>query len=305
MSKSVVALGPETNKPSWDWVGFDVSRELSKYYEVFVFSGNAEDIQRCDLALIIKSPPRQKILKDILRKKAKIIYCPIDNYADVHDIDKDRDFLLHCHVIIVHCERLLNIFRLYCRNVEFVEHHNRFGLPALAPFRASGYAIWVGGLEHLAVVVKWLQIHRLGMELKFVTNYPSIFNSPLRDALPIPDPHEVIRWSPCNQRDAMENAKVSFDIKGTNFNQMHKPPVKAQKFIASGIPFAINPESYSAEYFANRGMILPSPLEKHYWLSREYWEETQSAGKTLRDRLTLECIGLAYKNVIDQALKLS
>jgi hypothetical protein len=84
---------------------------------------------------------------------------------------------------------------------------------------------------------------------------------------------------------------------------MHKAPVKAQKFIASGIPFAINPESYSAEYFSSQGFKLPTPADADYWLSRDYWEKTQSVGKGLRMNLSLEKVGSTFKHIIDRTLE--
>jgi hypothetical protein len=160
----------------------------------------------------------------------------------------------------------------------------------------------VGNLQYLQAIVEWLQEHPLGMQIKFVVNYPSVFKGKLTDALPMRDPHEVINWTPRSQRDTMIGAKAAFDIKGADFNQMHKAPVKAQKFIASGIPFAVNPESYSAEYFRSRGFEVPSPTDTRYWLSREYWEKTQIEAGKLREKLTLENIGLTYKQIIDSAL---
>jgi hypothetical protein len=113
----------------------------------------------------------------------------------------------------------------------------------------------------------------------------------------------VIRWSPRSQYEIMCGAKAAFDIKEFNFHQMHKPPVKAQQFIASGIPFAVNPESYSAEYFAAKGLQVPSPKEIDYWLSKSYWEQTQAAKADLCHRISLKTVGLHYKQIINKIME--
>lgn len=281
-----------------------MSRELSKYYNINIFPLEALKSPESDLMLVIKTKPRPRFLQSAIAQKKKIIYCPIDNYQKISDVEKDRRFLAECHAILVHCERLIPVFKPYCPIVEYVEHHNRFGLSEVSDYRSEGYAVWVGSLQYLPLVVDYLQKHPLGMQIKFVVNYPLVFRGKLADALPIPDSHEVIHWTPRNQRDVMAGAKAAFDLKGQDFNQMHKAPVKAQKFIASGIPFAINAESYSAEYFLNQGFKLPTLDEREYWLSRDYWAKTQSIVEGLRTKLTLESVGLVYKHIVDRVLRM-
>lgn len=66
--------------------------------------------------------------------------------------------------------------------------------------------------------------------------------------------HRALPWSERRQREMMRACKAAFDVKHTAlFSQRHKPPTKGQQYVASGIPCALNPESYSAEYFRRRG----------------------------------------------------
>ena len=61
--------------------------------------------------------------------------------------------------------------------------------------------------------------------------------------------YAIETWSERRQEEMMRECKAALDAKATNrFNQYYKPPTKAQQFVASGIPFAVNFESYSAEY---------------------------------------------------------
>jgi hypothetical protein len=301
-SRPSIAFGPESNKPSWDWVGFDVGRELSKYFDIKFFPHDIKEVPQSDLVFFIKNKPHEELWRNARHRSVKMVYCPIDYYQQQSMIESQAMFLEQCEAIIVHCERLLPIFAHYCRKVEYIEHHNRFGLPNATDYKPSGYAVWIGGYQNLPPVIKWLRRHPLGFEIKFVTDHNVRRKYRLINVLAIKDRHEVLRWSPRVQRDVMASAKVALDIKGLDFNEMHKPPVKAQSFIASGIPFATNPESYSAEYFMTRGFQIASPEEVHHWLSLNYWERTKTAGEELRGRLTLENVGLHYKRLIESIL---
>ena len=109
----------------------------------------------------------------------------------------------------------------------------------------------------------------------------------------------VYPWTERHQLEMMRECKAALDVKATDqFNQRHKPPVKAQKYVASGIPFAVNAESYSAEYFRDRGFTLASPDETDRWLSREYWQLTRAFGERLREWTSLEAVGQRYRDLI-------
>ena len=98
----------------------------------------------------------------------------------------------------------------------------------------------------------------------------------------------------------MRECKAAIDLKQLNiFNQYYKPPTKAQKYVTSGIPFAINPGSYSEEYFRARGFQVASPVEPERWLSRSYWEQTRKFGLELRASTSLEAVGKRYRDLID------
>ena len=104
----------------------------------------------------------------------------------------------------------------------------------------------------------------------------------------------------------MRECKAALDAKATSrFNQYYKPPTKAQQFVASGIPFAVNPESYSAEYFRTRGFDVASPADADRWFSRRYWEETQDWSGRLRAEASLEAVGERYRQLIEAVLERS
>ena len=78
-----------------------------------------------------------------------------------------------------------------------------------------------------------------------------------------------------------------------------KPAAKAQQYVASGVPVAVNSDSYSAEYFLTRGFEVASPDDTDRWLSREYWEETHAAGERLRAATSLEAVAARYRELIE------
>jgi hypothetical protein len=112
--------------------------------------------------------------------------------------------------------------------------------------------------------------------------------------------YAIETWSERRQEEMMRECKAALDAKATNrFNQYYKPPTKAQQFVASGIPFAVNPESYSAEYFRARGFNVASPVDVDRWFSRQYWEETQDWSRWLRAEASLDAVGVRYRSLLD------
>jgi len=258
--RPTIAFGPETKRTSWAWVGFDVGRELSKYFNVIFFPKNIKQVPQADLVFFIKNPPDNEVWTNLKHRSIKMVYCPIDNYSEESAIQKHAAFLGQCEAIFVHCSRLSPILKPYCKQVDFIEHYNRFGLSEMTAYKPSGYAVWVGTMENLPPVINWLQEHPLGLEIKFVTDYPVLFKDCITGALPIKDNHELIKWHPKVQNDIMSGAKVAFDIKGSSFNQMHKPPVKAQQFIVSGIP------SQPTKKATPQSILWPTDLKyRHRW----------------------------------------
>ncbi|HXJ78415.1 MAG TPA: hypothetical protein VMS64_07000, partial [Candidatus Methylomirabilis sp.] len=199
-------------------------------------------------------------------------------------------------------------------NTHVVEHHARFITAAMADYKDEGYVLWVGGYQYVPYLVWWLGRHPIPQELRILTNIDNlrarhaarlfaaeigIRVSVSRDGRTVAG-HPVFPWSERRQAEMMRDCKASLDVKLTDdFNQYHKPPTKAQQMVVSGIPFAINPESYSAEYFRRRGFELAAPIDPGRWLSREYWEATRRFGESLRGRISLAAVGLRYRELID------
>lgn len=312
-----VAFGPEKDVPSWNWVGFDTSRELSKYYDITTFT-STEHPPDAEVIVIIKQKPADKFIRRATEAKRKLIYCPIDFYNDGHQLHKDIPFFHQCSAVLCHCERLIRLILPHCQNTHFVEHNNKFALPEMVSYKDDGFILWVGGCQYIPYLIRWLQKYPIkNNKVKILAD---IGNERARQAaeffareigmnfsLPVGATSvggcEVHEWSERTQYDMMMECKAAIDIKLTdNWNQFYKPPTKAQKYVASGIPFAVNPESYSAEYFRTRGFEIASPINTTRWFSKQYWEETRAFGEKLRETTSIEAVGLRFKEIIDRLL---
>jgi hypothetical protein len=297
-----IAVGPEIDAPSWNWVGFDMARELAKYFSVKVF---ADTIPACDLVLIIKRRPAS--IPSGLRHR--IIYFPIDQYESPAAIRDDHEFLRSCGAIGCHSESLIPYLQRYCQQVFFIEHHARYSLPTISPYKKDGYILWIGGIQYIPYLLKWLFYNPVPRPIKLLTNLGdyeaqracfSLAND-LAIVLDLSSNHingyEAFEWSERLQYHMMLEASAAVDIKGGawlgsfHWSQYMKPPTKAQKFVSSGIPFATNCDSYCFQYFSRRDFSLATPIDVKRWFSREYWQETAALAAVLREKLSLANIG--------------
>jgi hypothetical protein len=195
-----------------------------------------------------------------------------------------------------------------------VEHNARFALDPMAQYKDTGHVLWIGACQYLPYLLKWLERHPIEEEIRILTDIDKfaarhaarctadgigIRMTLARSTTSIAG-HRVERWTEQSQAEAMRECRAALDVKMPgNFNQDHKPPAKAQQYVASGVPFAVNPETSTAEYFRVRGFELASPADTDRWLSREYWEETRTCAYQLRDRTSLESVGREYRRLIE------
>jgi len=308
-----VAIGPQLPLASWNWVGFDLARELAKYFDVAPFSQRPGTLalNPCDVVVVVKS------LEAAFFRGAKVLYFPIDHYTSLSAIEQDAGLLERCSAIGCHSAALVPVFRRRCARVFAIDHHAKFALDTLAPYRHEGPILWIGAFEHVPYLLAWCQRWPLPLPLVICTNVGHVWGRqqaaalarrlgvPLRPTATTLNGHKLVPWCERGQRELLRQAKAAIDIKGgpwlgTDFWwQQVKPPTKAQQFVASGIPLAMNPDSHSAAYFQSCGLTLASPREPDRWLSRPYWDETQRCAAVLRPQWTLEAVGLQAKAQIE------
>jgi hypothetical protein len=305
-----VAFGPRSRAPSWDWVGASTARELRKYFNVSSFG--PREIPIADVVVVLKTPLSRGAMGMLGHRGTRVIFAPIDYFRDIRHIQEHAEFLRRCDLLLLHSEAMAPYFEGLAPT-RLIEHHGKYFLPMLPPFKDKGFALWVGGFQYLPHLLHYLQNNRLGIPVKILTD--TNCSAGRRSAITLArrlgvgmrfsgstvNGVEMYRWSAQLQAKMMWQAKAAIDIKGDSFNQQSKPPTKAQKYICSGLPLAMN-AGWSVQYFQRRGLCIPLPTDPR-WLSREYYQEVCDTACNLRPQLSLETIGLQYKKLIEHVLR--
>lgn len=311
-SKAKVAIGPAVDLPSWNWIGPDLAAALGAHYEVEIF-GEGE-LPRCDVAVLVKQRGPLDGIRRALADGTRIVYAPVDFYPSARAIRRDAWFLGACAAVVSHSERLSAYLAPHARHVWPIDHHDKYSLPEPAPYRSAGPVLWIGDFRYVPYVLAWAARTPPPVDLVLLTNVSAarwratvglaaLLGVRLRQQGNRLNGHVMHEWSPALQADLMRSAKAAVDIKGrADFNQLTKPPTKAQKFVMSGIPFACNEGSSPESYFAARGFRLARPDDFERWLSLAYWEETAQERGRLREDLALPTIAARMRGYLDRVL---
>lgn len=293
-----VAFGPVMpGFGSWEWVGADTARELSKEWDTLVFD-DPTDLPACDVVVFVKFKPSRAILKRI-RKRSAVVYCPIDFYGSGTEIDSDAESLLCCDLILLHCEQLKKYFSAYS-TVETIDHHLKFTTPHIKPYQEAGPILWVGVRSNLRPLVDWVNSQDLPEELWILTNPEDSQRQPLAHEFGLTSRNRVRVevWSAERHVEWTELARVAIDVKGQDFRARYKPPTKSLDFLASGVPLAMNVGSSSGRYLHARGFELANPDDRDRWFSPEYWEAVAELAPNLREGLVLTRLADRWRNVL-------
>jgi len=300
----MIAIGPVSKAPSWQWVGLDTIKELSKYFHVEIFN-NFTHLPKSKIILIIKQLPTHGFVRQAVNDNKKIIYCPIDYFDNLNDIHIFGSVLSLCTIILSHAESLIPIFKKFAPTF-LIEHNGKFTLPQMATYKKEGYVLWIGGYQFVPFLLQYLNIHHFNFDLKLLTDYKKKnaigrANSTARElGISLNTKHlEMYEWNEELQVKMMQECKAAIDIKGNTFSQQHKPPTKGQKYIASGIPFAINTKNNCYNYFKSKGFNICSPDEDR-WFSKEYWAQTRDFAKYIRQITSIEDVGKNYCQYIQR-----
>lgn len=307
-----VALGPESSAASWHWIGQDIANELASRFDVTVFGKGSIPI--ADVLILIKHVPSPDQIAVAQANRCRIVYMPVDHFRDEGHIQRSARFLKACALIAIHSHALAPYLRGLAP-IQCVDHYGKFFLPKLASYKERGYALWVGTLEHVPFLLQYLERHPPPLELKILTNVDSAralasaaqVARRLRIQIRVQDDRingiEALRWSADLQTRMLSEAKAAIDIKGRSFNQRMKPPTKAQQFVCSGVPLAMNPCGIT-QHMAEHGLDIPLPSDDR-WLTRSYYEKVYSVAQRLRPTLTLAHIAGQYRAMIEHLAGIS
>ncbi|QDV52166.1 glycosyltransferase family 4 protein [Gimesia fumaroli] len=299
-SKQHICIGPIYHGIGfWEWTGKELGEELSQYFDIEFF---ADSIPHCDLAIIVKYDFPQ--LMETRPADVPIIYCPVDRYGFVRDIDRDGKKLFQCQQIITHSESLRKYFHSYAP-VEYLDHHLRFISKSLAPRPEEDPILWTGICSNLPPLIEWVNQNPLPRELWILTNLDQEASTVPPGKLGFNGSQSVHieNWTPDKHIKWAELASCAIDIKGTDFRARHKPPTKAIECIASGLSLAMISGSSNVRYLAKQGFEVASVEDQDFWFSNEYRKRTLEFGAELRKRLSRENIGKRFKMLIDRILE--
>lgn len=292
-----IAFGPITPNPSWSWVGSDIAAELSRRGIQTSLFQTGEAPTTANVWVFVKQPARIEDLERARRHMIETVYQPVDFYSELADIKNDPVLPLY-NKVISHSRELAVHLADRARSVSCTEHHVKFGLSEIRPWREpkpDDRILYVGQALNVPSLLEWLKQHdpdnKLSRRLNVMT-----------------DPSHVARyhnmpyikfsaWSEREHLSALGRVATVIDIKGTSFNQRMKPPTKAQQYVWSGIPLAMNPDSSSAAWFREEGLDIAHPLDEARWFSRAYYDEIVEASLELRQNLTVD-------RIADRLLKL-
>lgn len=295
----MIAIGPVSKEPSWKWVGLDTIKELSKYFTIEVFN-SYKHLPNSRIILIIKKLPPIEFVRKARKNGKEIVYCPIDYFNNKQDINMFGMILSQCTIILSHAESLIPIFNQFSHSY-LVEHNGKYTLPKMAQYKDKGYVLWIGGYQFVPYLLKYMETHSCNFKIKLLTDYKK--KNAIGRANTVSrsigiqlntENLDMYEWNENLQKEMMQECKAAIDIKGDDFAQKNKPPTKGQKYITSGIPFAINKNNNCYNYFKNKGFNICSPGEEKRWLSKKYWEKTQKFGKHLASTISIEEVGKTY-----------
>lgn len=311
-TRRTLAIGPVTRHASWFWLGVDFLELLSEDFDLRVY-GVEEAPGDCDAALVIKRRLKPDVMRDWVERCPRIIYMPVDFYESPDQIHEDGWFLRRCRACILHSSRLLPFISELCSRVGYLQHYNKFGLVEPTSYKEDGDILWIGHYEHVPYLLEWLEMHNPPHPVRILSNINSV--RAVNKAAGIArragvamlrrdgflNGHVLEEWSPRLQEHRLQQAKAAIDIKGCShcFGQHTKPATKGQKYVASGVPLAINSESYTFDYFQRRGFVVASPEDYDRWFSKSYYDETVSEAGRLREELSLANVYRELKQFID------
>lgn len=305
-------MGPMNTNSSWEWVGKDIGNFIEENYKSIniKFFIRLEDIPMRANVCWIKSPLKDAQIKYATDKKLKIIFFPVDSMESIQAFDNHRSMIDYAVAIASHTETLNSYFPY--KKTFLVDHYNKYGIDSTRRtlINHNNSLLWVGGYQFVPYIQYFFKN-------KDTSNVVLLTNKTCRRAIraaekvgntlkitPSVENFKIIEWSPASQEKCLSNCRGAFDYKHVEcFSQNYKPPTKAQKYICSGIPLALNEESYSYKYLQKKGFDvcnLNNIFDWERWFSEKYLKETLNFSKQLKEELTIKAVAESYINIFKE-----
>lgn len=278
-------MGPSTTQASWKNYWLPVMEEIK-----------AKPISHdpCDLQIWIKHLPQG------VKKDCKNIYLPIDYFETEEQIAKSKPILEQFTQVIVNNHRLAQAMPV---KTQHIEHPQPFLYGQQIPHNPSSYLLWIGDMSHLPWLLAHLECSKQDRtNIRILTNLdsPKSLKSCvwLCRELGLDYKHErgkingidAYQWTKDKQKRLMQYCAAGIDIKGEDFAQSTKPATKSQQFIANGIPFASNKDSYHTEYFKRYDLIIPE-MEDDYLFSKDYYNKINNIRESISASIHIASVG--------------
>lgn len=301
-------FGPVVEQPSWKWVGKDIAAFLASEYEVRYFE-TVEQIDSNSIVFWIKCPPDKRAAEQIYRKRLAVLFFPVDTFDSEAHIKKYSHFIDAVTMVCLHACSLQKHFGR--ARIGFVRHYNKYGVNFHERQSDNRTLLWIGGFQYVPYVLNRLRdIDWPHESITLLTNpqLQAARAAAARNAQYIglrgyernlaSSGVKVVEWSEDSQRAALLSCAAAFDIKYTaDFNQYHKPPTKLEKYLASGIPCAVNTDFPAVRQLAHIHALkdLPQLLNMSSSVAIRHTSEA------LRRDLRVESVAFRYLQLAEQA----
>jgi len=303
-----IYFGPVKDLPSWYWVGQDIAEFLKEKHTIQYFK-NVDELENGAVVYWIKSPANDAVCNILEQKKCKIIFFPVDCYNSKEDLDKNKKFISLCSVVANHCDEMNEFFPT--KVVQYVDHYNKFGISSNLR-QKTGNVLWVGGFQYFPYFYKRYKQLKSNFVCNIVTDYKkqNVIEAANKIAKSLNLDYNFsnvknlenfcfIDWSEISQRNNLINCKSAVDYKHIeDFNQKYKPPTKIQKYICSGIPTAINKNSYSYKYVNKFGLELEDMDKMEIVLTQNYQNKILELSKCFNSELSISSIASKYLDLL-------
>lgn len=314
LNKFKIAIGPESNYASFQWVArdiFDYMSSIDQRYEPIYFKELSELNDNFELVLFIKQLPTPEQL-DLLKYKT-VCWMPIDSVYCRKDLWKARPVIRQLDAVLLHNSLLKRYLPKEVR-VMNVDHYAKYPIE----WNGNGaHYLWIGVLEYIPRTVQYLEHNKFFSEKNLVlltnlekfTELQSEIELSLKQMNISPEityqANSVVvnglkfeQWSEERQALELQTCKAYIDIKSHSFRHQTKPPTKAQIYASTGVPVFLNEEHPAIKIMLKEGVTLKTINALYDMGHKEIETYAITVKKSIGEMYTIESIAKQYVSVL-------